>query len=294
MTQQELNTKAKQLSKEYLIEAMKAIKKAIEQGKGRKITGDVKRRPEDFETSIDLIGEEILEKLIKKYRLPLLIFPEHNTSLGEKENPEIFGALDSFDGTKLFYHKFEHMWYSVISIYDKDSNPVFGGIIDILNEKLYISKDNGNYLISLRNPDKEEQIFPSKIKSLSQNPTIASYVMSNQYFPKFFQYFGKLIEKLDPKTLFYPNGGSCIYAYLASGQIDAYIMFNEPRSEIDPGLAIAQMAGCKTAAINYDGSYKDYKFLQKKQHDKVDLFIIAATTELLDELINHYQKTIQL
>ena len=289
MDKKELYKKTSDLLREYLIKTIDVVGKMVEEGKGKEITGDVKNRPEDFETSIDLVGEKILEELIEKYKLPILIFPEHNKSLGKKENPEIFGALDSFDGTKLFYNGFEHMWYSVLSFYDKESNPIFGGVADILREKLYLSEEGGNYLVSL-NSNKKEKIFPSKVKSLSQNPTIASYIMSNQYFPKFFRYFGDLIETMNPKTLLYPNGGSCIYAYLASGNVDAYIMFNEPRSEIDPGLALAKKAECQIVSVNSDGTYEDYKFLPWRQHDKVDLLIATSTPEFRDILIKHYAK----
>jgi len=68
------------------------------------------------------------------------------------------------------------------------------------------------------------------------------------------------------------------------------VMFDEPRSEIDPGFPMAKKAGCSIVSVNSDGSYRDYQFIPGKQHDKVDLFIAAATPELRDQLINYYVK----
>ena len=93
---------------------------------------------------------------------------------------------------------------------------------------------------------------------------------------------------MHPKALFYPQGGSFIYAYLASGLVDAYIMFNEPRSEIDPGFPIAKKAGCQVVSVNSDSSWQDYEFIPGRQHDKINLLIAACTPELRDELIKYY------
>ena len=67
-------------------------------------------------------------------------------------------------------------------------------------------------------------------------------------------------------------------------------MFDEPRSEIDPGFPIAKKAGCSIVSVDSDGNYKDYEFIPGRQHDKVDLLIAAATPELRDALIKHYVK----
>ena len=114
--------------------------------------------------------------------------------------------------------------------------------------------------------------------------------MSWRYSKDFLSKFKGLIERLGPKALLYPQGGSFIYAFLASGLIDAYIMFNEPRSEIDPGFAMAKRAGCPVVEVSPNGNYEDYYFLPGKQHDKVDLLIAASTSELRDEIIKFYIK----
>jgi len=138
--------------------------------------------------------------------------------------------------------------------------------------------------------NEKKKIFPSSRKKLTEPIVLASYLMKSIYSAKFLDIFWNLIKDMHPKGLLYPQGGSFIYAYLASGLVDAYVMFNEPRSEIDPGFPIAKKAGCSVVSVDSDGRYRDYEFLPGRQHDKIDLLIVAATPELRDALIKHYVK----
>ena len=282
--------KIKDLLIEYLIEVTKEVKKIAATGKGREILGPVINRPEDVEIGIDRVGEGILENLLKKHDLKAEVFTEPDgRDIKTGDNPEFYGSIDPFDGSVLYLRGFEHNWYSVLSFFDRDRNPICCGVSDILNDKLYISDESGNYLMDIKTGERKE-ITPSKRKKLTEPLVLASYLMSSQYSIKFLDIFGDLLKNMHSKALAYPQGGSFIYAFLAAGLVDAYVMFNEPRSEIDPGFMIAQKAGCPVVTIDVDGSYKDYEFLPGRQHDKVDLLIAACTPELRDELINYYIK----
>ena len=282
--------KIKNLLVDYLTETTKEIKKRAAAGQGREILGSVINRPEDVEIGIDRVGEEILERLLRKYKLNATVFSEPDgRDIKVGGEPEIFGSIDPFDGSVLFLRGFEHNWYTVLSFFDKERNPICCGVGDILNEKLYVSDENGNYVLDLKTGKRSEMI-PSKRKKLTEPLVLASYLMSSQYSTKFLDIFGDLLKIMHSKALVYPQGGSFIYAFLAAGLVDAYVMFNEPRSEIDPGFMIAKKAGCPVVTIDVDGSYKDYEFLPGRQHDKVDLLIASSTPELRDELINYYIK----
>jgi fructose-1,6-bisphosphatase/inositol monophosphatase family enzyme len=237
---------------------------------------------------IEKAGEEILEKLLKKYNIKATIFSEPEAR-DIKNGNHLYGAIDPFDGSVLFLRGFEHNWYTVLSFYDRGENPICTGVSDVLNGRFYISTYDGNYLLDMKS-GRKKKIFPSLKKKLTEPIVLASYLMSSQYSEKFLNIFGDLIKNLHPKALFYPQGGSFIYAYLASGLVNAYVMFDEPRSEIDPGFPIAVKAGCSVVSVDSDGSYQDYRFIPGKQHDKVDLLIAAATPELRDALIKYYIK----
>lgn len=284
------NQKINNLLVEYLTETTKAVREIAEKGNGKEILGEVINRPEDIEIGIDRVGEEILKKLLKKHNLEAKIFSEpENRDIKNGDNPEVYGSIDPFDGSVLFLRGFEHNWYSALSFYNKEREPIATGIADILNQKFYISDKKENYLLDIKR-DQKKKIFPSQRQKLTEHIVLASYLMSSQYSSKFLDIFGDLIKNLHPKAIFYPNGGSYIYAYLASGLVDAYIMFDEPRSEIDPGFPIAKRMGCQIVSVNSDGSYQDYQFIPGKQHDKVDLLIAACTSQLRDELIEYFVK----
>jgi len=279
------NQKIKDLLIEYLTETTKEVRKRAAKGEGRQILGEVINRPEDIDIGIDKVGEEILEQLLRKYNIKATIFSEPEAR-DIKNGDHLYGAIDPFDGSVLFLRGFEQNWYTALSFYDKKRNPVATGIADILNEKFYINENKDNYLLDLKSGQKKK-ISPSARKKLTEPIVISSYLMSSQYSKKFLDFFGDLIKGLHPKALFYPQGGSFIYAYLAAGLVDVYVMFNEPRSEIDPGFPIAKAAGCSIVSVDSDGEYKDYEFIPGKQHDKVPL-LIAAAPELRDELIKRY------
>jgi len=284
------NQKIKNLLIDYLTETTKEVNKRAVVGQGREILGPVINRPEDIEIGIDRVGEEVLENLLKKYELSATVFSEPDgRDIKVGGEPEFFGSIDPFDGSVLYLRGFEHNWYTVLSFFDKEKNPICCGVSDILNEKFYISDDSENYVLDLKT-GKKSKIIPSQKRKLTEPIVLASYLMSSQYSTKFLEIFGDLIGNMHSKALVYPQGGSFIYAFLASGLVDAYVMFNEPRSEIDPGFMIAKKAGCSVVTIDVDGSYKDYEFVPGRQHDKVDLLIASSTPELRDELINYYIK----
>jgi fructose-1,6-bisphosphatase/inositol monophosphatase family enzyme len=283
--------KIKNLLMEYLAQVTEEVKKIASDGKGREILGEVINRPEDIEIGIDRVGEMLLEKLVKKYGLKATIFsePDGRDIKTNGENPEIYGSIDPFDGSVLYLRGFQYNWYSTLSFFDRKKNPICCGISDILNEKFYLSDEEGNYVLDLKS-GRKNKITPSKNKNLKEPIVLASYIMSSQYSTKFLDIFGDLLKEMHSKALLYPQGGSFIYAFLAAGLVDAYVMFDEPRSEIDPGFSIAKKAGCPVVTIDTDGSYKDYEFLPGRQHDKVDLLIAAANAEIRDELIKYYLK----
>ncbi len=275
---------------EYLQETVAKIRTIAAQGGGKKILGSVIARPDDVEIEIDPVGEVILRGLLEKHKQSATIFSEpENGDIQVGDKPDFYGALDPFDNSILFLRGFEHNWYTVLSFFDKERNFLCGGVGDILNEKAYISDGMTTFLLGLRD-GKKTILHPSSQRTLEGSLVLATYLMSSQYSSKFLDVFGGLIRSMHPRALLYPYGGAHLYGYLAAGNVDAYVMFDEPRSEIDPGFGIAKAAGCLIGEVDKEGNWKDYEFIPGKQHDKVDFFIAAANPELRDALVSYYKE----
>lgn len=274
---------------EYLQETIKEVRAVAAAGGGRKILGPVIERPDDVEIEVDRVGEKVLKRLLEKSGQSATVFSEpENGDIVVGERPDFYGALDPFDNSVLFLRGFRHAWYTILSFFDESGTLLCGGVGDILNGKAYVYDGKSVFLLNLRD-GRKTPLRPSSGKSLKEPLVLASYVMSSQYSSKFFDVFGELVRSMHPRALLYPYGGAHIYGYLASGQVNAYVMFDEPRSEIDPGFAIAKAAGCLVGEVDEKGNWKEYEFIPGRQHEKVPLFIAAATPELRDEIISYYK-----
>ncbi len=274
---------------EYLAKVSKAVKQIAQKGNGKKILRDVISRPDDVEIEIDHVGETILKQLLEKYDINATVFSEpENGDIHRGENQDFYGAIDPFDNSILYLRGFRHTWYTALSFFDRKGNFLVGAIGDILNDGAWIADDNEHFFLNLKT-DQKIPLSPSTTKTPGQSFVLASYLMSSLYSVKFLHTFWNLIKAMHPRALLYPFGGAHIYGYLADGRIDAYCMFDEPRSEIDPGFSIAKAAGCTIGSIDENGGWRDYIFIPGKQHEKVPFLVATSTPELRDEIVSYYK-----
>ncbi len=145
-------------------------------------------------------------------------------------------------------------------------------------------------------PERKKITRSERTTLRDRNSTLASFVGENEYSLEFFKYFGQLVKDMDRKGFLYTGGGAYIYGLLASGAIDAYVMFNEPVSEIIPGVPLALATGCTVVSVNEDGTYREFKFDPNALRENyklysegvVPLFIATATPEIRDQIIKYY------
>jgi fructose-1,6-bisphosphatase/inositol monophosphatase family enzyme len=298
----ELIDRAGQASLLYAERVTPLLHEKIRRGEGRQvITTTQEGRPGEEMIELDQPGENMLKSIIREVKLPTVLMSENTpepTEFGNGATEKVYTYQDPLDNSSPQKRGLDTPPYSVKGDYDKDGNPISASIVDIKNKQAYINIGHDNFLIDLETKEKKTLSKSQRTTLKDKNSTLASFRGEKEYSEKFDKYFGALVHAPDRerKAYFYDGGGAFIYGLLASGAVDAYIMFDEPMSEILPGLPLALAAGCTVVSVNEDGTYQDFKFDPKalKENHKlyaegtVPLFIAAATPEIRDELITAY------
>ena len=265
---------------DFLTETTEKIKELEKKDFGRNVVGGVKGKPDDEEIGIDIIGEKILKKKLAEYNISAQVFSEHYNI--DSTNPDVFIVIDPFDGSSIYKHGLPHMWYVALGIFDKNHNPVFAGVSEIMANRIYFTRPDGSYVKFLYNDD-EKKLVPNFNKT--KIDSISAYIMKQRRLLGFHAKFKEFLSSLGPKALIYPNGGPGIFPYVAGGNIDAYIVDDETRLEIDSGFFIAQNAGCLINEITKDGLVP-YKFIPGKQQQRVNL-LITPNKEIQDQIVKY-------
>lgn len=279
----------------YGQDSVDILRSMVKRGEARAVVSSVPGRPEDEQLAIDAIGEHILTGLVRDNNLPAVVLGEHNFYDLSRGNPQAIIAIDSFDNTSQYKRGLDTSPYTVVGGYSPDGTPLACVVGDIKDRKAYVSINGNNCILDFETVE-TRRIHRSERTTIKDDAlTLASYLGSNEYSLEFFQLFGRLIKDMPPKAVLYAGGGAFIYGLLASGAVDAYVMVNEPYSEIFPGLPIALAAGCTVVSVNPDGSCQEVQFSPDVWKDpnlynegSVPLLIAACTPELRDEIIKYY------
>ena len=263
------------------------------EGRGTEVLGHVPGRPEseDVEVEVDRICDDLLDDHLRAVGANVEIFSEHGTRRigGAGSSAKHLISIDPFDGSGLFLRGIPAEWWSVLSICGtEDLTPSGGGAVDILRKELYLAEEGKVTVTSLEDGSQAEA-FPANKTSMDKETVIAAYLMNPSYMQDWTDRASGLLDRLNhslTSVRLWPNGGSCIYPWLARGLVHAYIMFNEPRSEIDPGLAFPWAAGYPVYSVDGEGKLVPYNFKPGTQADRVPFFISACTQELAEEIVS--------
>ena len=282
----------------YAQKAIHPLRDMVRKGEGKQVLGSVPGRPEDEQLQIDAAGEHLLTNIIREEKIsPAFVFGEHNDYPLGNGASRLFFAIDSFDNTSQYKRGLDTPPYTVVGAYDKDGNQLGAVIGDIKDRKAYMNINGENFLLDLEGGERKKITKSERTTIKDAEITIATYLGSNEYSREFLRFFGPMIEGMAPKGVLYGGGGSYIYGLMASGAVDAYVMFNEPYSEIFTGLPIALAAGCTAVGVNLEtGQIEELKFEPEKikanpeiyKNGTVPLYIAAATPEIRDEIIRYY------
>jgi fructose-1,6-bisphosphatase/inositol monophosphatase family enzyme len=276
----------------YLREVASTVLELAIKQEGGAVLGSVPGRPEteDVEIEVDRACQWLLEKWCRETGMGIEVHSEHGISRpsGDEVELQYLLASDPFDGSGLFQRGLAAEWWSVLSIYSINTcQPVAGAAVDILRKEIYLAERDGVTLVSWE-PGSGIPLSPLNKTSLDDRTVIAAYMMAPTYLSKWIESGGNLLRTLVdrfPGARLWPNGGSCIYPWLARGLVHAYVMFEEPRSEIDPGLAFAWAAGYPVFSVQADGTLEPYKFIPGKLSERVPFLVAACTEELARAIV---------
>lgn len=277
------------LTRKYLEKIISTVHSHAEERKGRRFLGLVAGRPktEDVKIELDVTCEKIFRELLEKSKLPVRVFSEHGTY--GSSSPKYLCSIDPFDGSALYQKGFKAEWYSVLTFFDLSGVPLIGGAADVLQERIYLADGEKNKCFFSDKRGRVSVLSKPKKKTFDNQTILSAYLMKPKYLLPWVERMKKLLEKF-PGIFIWPNGGAGIYHMIAEGKVHAYIMFDEPRSEIDPGLAFAQVSGFPVVSVRDDGTCENYQFLPDKQSERVPFFVAAATDELVRAILKEANK----
>jgi len=293
LSRTELRNRTMTVLTQYGESSLQRLRPMVRAGLGKEEMGMVRYRPGEVQHGIDLMGEGLIASLVREQELPARIIGENNTNIPLDDREALVDiAIDPLDNTSPYVRGLDIPPYSVAGAFDKNGAPIGGVIVDISGNKIYRASGNKATVMDTETSIVKE-LSRSQRKDISDpNVTIASFVGEKEYSLPFFDTFRPLFEAMDKKGMLYPGGGAFIYALLASGAVDAYVMMDEPRSEIDPGLPVLLAAGGKAESINLEtGKGTPYKFdADLTASDSVPLFIAYSQPEIRDAIVASYLK----
>ena len=268
------------------------------EGRGREVLGLVPGRPEseDVEIGLDRACQDVIESWLNKLGLAIEIHSEHGLSrVGDTvEVPEYLVAVDPFDGSGLYARGIPAEWWSVLSVYEPSTlEPVAAAAADVIRREIYMADGDGVTVASL-DRDRPAPVEPSRQVELSDDTVLAVYLMSPVYRRHWTgraSDFMTMLASRFPGCLLWPNGGSCIYPWIARGVVHAYVSFDEPVSEIDPGLAFARSAGFPVFSVQADGTLVPHTFVPGNMAKRVPFLVAACTEDLAGQVVAEIRGT---
>lgn len=278
-----------ELTEQYAAMIRPEILKLARERGGREILGEVQDRlPEEDEyKEVDRFCEERFAQKCGEFRergLRVWIVSEHYPKGYGDKAANIICHIDPFDGTDQFSKGIWEAWYSVFSFTTPQGKDLYGGCIDFIAGVLYVADAVSKKVLQrFLDSGEELEVFPSSAGELSKKSVAASYKGKWQYLAPWFT----MVEDYFARQEFagvthYSWGGSFVYALLAAGVLQTYIMPKEPTDEIRPGRAFVVAANLFLASVTEAGTLRRFPWGQKR---RVSFFIAAANERLARSII---------
>lgn len=291
LSRREISQKTLSVLTAYGEKSLARLRPMVRGGAGKEEMGTVRYRPEEAQHGIDLMGEGLLASIVREEGLPAIIIGENNTNTPiEGVKPVVHMPIDPLDNTSPYVRGLDTPPYSVVGAFDVNRSHVGGVIVDIGGNRIYRATANKVTVKDVETGDVKDLARSQRTDITEEKITIASFVGEREYSLPFFDKFRPMLESMHRKGMLYPGGGAFIYALLASGALDAYVMMEEPRSEIDPGLPFLLAAGGRADSVDPEtGKTTPYRFDPNlTASESVPLFVAYSQPKIRDSIIELY------
>jgi len=177
----------------------------------------------------------------------------------DKAGTKRYVVCDPFDGSYLFKHGLLDFWYSSMSFFDENLNPICCAVGDCVARKIAYANSNGAFLAGLAGDKLVQKVKLDKAyRETMGRPdvtqmlgaSIESYAMKPKKF--LMPIVDEYRELLLPFKFFHPNGGPYGFADVAEGKIDCYFARRQPYVDVFSGIFIAMQA--ETVVTDFEGN----------------------------------------
>ena len=170
-----------------------------------------------------------------------------------------YAVADPFDGSFLFKHGIPDFWYSSLSLFDGDFNPLSCAVGDGVHRTIAFANDTGAYVAQLEGDQLKHKVQLNRAyremmgrKEMTgiEGAAIASYAMKPKKF--LMPLVDDWRDLFAPFKFFLPNGGPNGFSDVAEGKVDVYFAVRQPFVDVFSGIMIAEKG--ETVVTDFDGN----------------------------------------
>jgi len=261
------------LFREALFKCIKKIEENLYTQEGQHITSI---KPDgDPSLQTEIACENIVKDLLLELNIPIIFYSEEQKYILNNKESKYIVLFDPIDGTFFAKRRLAGGCIAISVHHYLTLKPIASMVMDILTKDLYFANNDGAYLNG------------KKIR-VSDTTNIEKAYISTCYGKK--SRFSKISNNVVKNAEWFETTGTMLsMVKVATGQIDAYFDFMKGYKsyEFIPASFIAIKAGAIFADENGD------PFVFPEDLDKRNKFIIASTSNLVDDIVNAYRGTNQ-
>lgn len=242
--------------------------------------------PEVFKVDKDC--EDGYKARLEALGQPVVMLSEELGELKINEGAEgdmMYAVSDPFDGSYLFKRGIPDFWYSSLSLYTQDLEPLTCAVGDGVHKNIAFANESGAFIGELEGEELKYKVKLDKayrdvmgrsdVTDL-EKASIESYAMKPKKF---------LMPLVDgwrdlfmPFKFYLPNGGPYGFVDVAEGKIDCYFAVRQPHVDIFSGVYVAMQS--ETVVTDFEGNPVKCVADVHTLHD-----VVASTNQTLHDQV---------